>query len=567
MEGSIAVKLTDSSPKKGNVLMDSSKQPRVSLTLYQPNLAPSRLSIDEETITMGRSAECTIPIKDRYLSRRHAELCWTGSEWLLRDHGSANGTFVNGNRVDKQLRVRPGDRISLGDSEIVIETEAAASTPSISLADTSTGASMWLPAHDIDSREVTAGGGADRLQIVNTLAMELLEDRPLAELFDFIIERVMALMAPSRAALALLAPDRTSFVTVKLRCRDQSDSADLTISRTLLREVVEERKVLAFTDVAEDANLAQAKSIIGQSIRSALCAPLLVGDSVLGVLYVDYLLSQRNISRDDVRLAGQIARVAAIKLETTRLREEALVKQKMDEELKTAYEVQSRLLPAAPPECPGYEFAGLNRPCRTVSGDYYDFVVRPDGRVYFVIADVSGKGITAALVMASLATAFNIFARKDPSPAELVRELNETLAPKTAPRKFVTLFAGLLDPTEGKVEFANAGHTPPLWLQESGVTTLKETDMVVGLFTQAVYRNQTVQLAHGDSLLLFTDGVIEAENEEGAEMGSAAVEEKTSTFRPYDAATLIRKLEECVLEFAGPTPMTDDVTILSLRRQ
>ena len=167
--------------------------------------------------------------------------------------------------------------------------------------------------------------------------------------------------------------------------------------------------------------------------------------------------------------------------------------------------MQSRLLPAELPAIDGYAFAGTNKPCRTVSGDYYDVVVRPDGRMYFIIADVSGKGVTAALVMASVATAFNIFTRTDPTPADLVRELNVTLAPKTAPTKFVTLVVGVLDPKTGVVEFANAGHVAPLVISRNGVEQLRTTDMVVGLFASAQYRNQSVTLAEGDSIVLFTD--------------------------------------------------------------
>src|SRR5207237_8093018 len=137
-----------------------------------------------------------------------------------------------------------------------------------------------------------------------------------------------------------------------------------------------------------------AQSFIMQGIHSILCAPLMIGNSVVGVLYVDYLFTQRGIKEEDVKLVAQIGRFAAIKLETTRLREDAIQKRIMDEELRTASNIQKRLLPAAPAGIAGYTFVGTNQACRTVSGDYYDFAIRPDGMVYFVIGDVSGKGVT-----------------------------------------------------------------------------------------------------------------------------------------------------------------------------
>src|SRR5438552_12291463 len=198
-------------------------------------------------------------------------------------------------------------------------------------------------------------------------------------------------------------------------------------------------------DVSMEEKLSRAKSIIMQGIRSILCAPLTIGNSVVGVLYVDYLFTQRQIEADDVRLIGQIARFAAIKLEMIRLREEAIQKRIMDEELKTASVIQRRLLPPAPIGITGYTLVGANHSCCTVSGDYYDFVVRPDGKVYFVIADVSGKGVTAGLLMAGLQASFRIFTKNDPAPAALMMQLNVALKENLPQSKFVTLFLGRLD--------------------------------------------------------------------------------------------------------------------------
>jgi len=542
------------------------KAPVLKVTLRQPNSEASRLVLEGEKITMGRSADCSLPIRDRFLSRHHAEFLWQHGAWHIHDLGSANGTFLNGTRLEVIERLREGDIVMLGDSELQLGG-AAESTPRFSVDDSNSGLSIAIPIKQIgDMTDTHRDPNAEGLRILNRLAMELIEDRPMSELFDFIVERVMHLMAPSRCALALLNPDSKSFQAVYMRCRSDSDSQELAISRTLLEEVVIKKNVLSFNDVSQDENLAMAKSIVGQSIRSALCAPLVVGDTVLGVLYLDYLLTQRTIMEADVRLVAQISRVAAAKLETTRLREESHVKAKMEEELRTAYVIQSRLLPSKPPNIAGYRLAGVNRPVRTVSGDYYDFVERPDGRIYFIIADVSGKGITAALVMASTATAFGIFTKSDPTPAELMRNINQTLAPKTAPSKFVTMFIGVLDPATGVVGFCNAGHTPPLVLRGGRVEVLMTTDMVVGLFPQAQYRDQSTTLAAGDSLMMFTDGVIEAENEKGEELGHDAVCANGVAWHGLDAAEMIERLEKWVLSFTGSTPLGDDLTILALSR-
>jgi phosphoserine phosphatase RsbU/P len=531
---------------------------RVRFTVYQPGIAPQQVATKTEMITLGRASDCTIPIKDRFLSRRHAEIVHERGTWYVRDCGSVNGTLLNGVKIAEPVPLHPGDRIALGDSEVVFHADE--STSQLIAIDSDSHAKSLAIAMDEEER------GTERTRILNSLAVEFLADRPMSDLFEFILDRVVGLLHPSRAALALFGPDRSTFENVKLRRQDASDSPDLTISRTLLKEVIEGRKIVSYFDTSQDEKIARAASIIAQHIRSAVCAPLLVGDAVLGVLYIDYTSNRGAVTENDVRLVGHIARFAAVTLERTRLREEGLAKTKIDEELRTAYAIQKRLLPETLPQVEGYTFAAANRPCKTVSGDYYDVVVRPNGRIYFVIADVSGKGITAALVMSSVATAFNIFTRTDPTPADLLRELNATLAPKTAPTKFVTLVVGLLDPATGKIEFANAGHVPPLLISQSGVESLTSTDLVVGLFSHATYRNQFTQLERGDSLVLFTDGVTEAENSREEQLGLTTVANMLQPMHCVDAEQLLAAVDAHVAEYIGEVPAGDDVTMLAVAR-
>ncbi|MEA2417741.1 MAG: phosphoserine phosphatase RsbU/P [Thermoanaerobaculia bacterium] len=533
---------------------------RVRFTVYQPGLSPQQLTLPAENITLGRASDCTIPIKDRFLSRRHAEILIERGAWYVRDCGSVNGTTLNGVKLIETALLVPGDRIGLGDSEVVFHSDET--TSQFIAVDTDSHATNLAISVDDDEKERSN----EKTQILSTLALEFLADRPMAELFDFILDRVVFLLRPTRAAIALLGDDRVSFANVKLRRLDATESNDLAISRTLLRDVVEGRKVVSYFDTEQNDKFARAQSIIAQRIRSAVCAPLLVADAVLGVLYIDYTSARGVVSEDDVRLLAQIARFAAVTLERTRLREEAFAKAKIDEELRTAYTIQRRLLPTALPEIAGYCFAGANRPCKTVSGDYYDVVVRPDGRIYFVIADVSGKGITAALVMSSVATAFAIFTRHDPTPADLLRDINETLAPKTSPSKFVTMVAGVLDPATGIVSFANAGHVAPLVVSKDGVEAMHSTDIVVGILPNAQYRNQSLTLAAGDSLVLFTDGVTEAENIAEEQLGLDPVCEMLRTMHGREADAILDTIDTHVHEFIGEVPAGDDVTMLAMTR-
>ena len=537
------------------------------LQIKSPDTPRFEHILDSPRVVIGRGADCNLPIRDRYLSRRHAEIVQDRGEWVLRDCGSANGTYLNGSRVQVDTTLRPGDRIVIGDTSLTFQTHAgtgtgSASSGSLELSDDILAASIVIPLSDLDHAK-SETRDAERQRLLATLALELIEEKPADRLFELVVERIHGMLDASRTAIALFAGGTTEVKEVIARGVDEKP---LTISRTLLAQVVNERQAVAFVDLSSDSRFAEARSIAGQSIRSAVCAPLIAGETVLGVLYVDFLVTQREVANEDVRLLARIARLAATRLETARLREEELTKKRMEEDLRMAYAVQSRLLPADPPRIANYEVAGVNRPARSVSGDYYDYVVRPDGRVYFVIADVAGKGITAALVMASLATAFGLFAEEDPTPARLLTRLNTTIAPKLTSGKFVTLFAGVLHPDTGVLDFANAGHCPPLMITADSVRELKETDLVLGLFTSAKYRDQQTTIEPGASLVLFTDGIAEAEDDAGEELGMEPIVAAAKEGSARGAVAILESILRTVRKHTDGTPQLDDITIVSVSR-
>jgi sigma-B regulation protein RsbU (phosphoserine phosphatase) len=536
------------------------------VVVYPPGEGPVRHTLDVSPVTFGRGASCTIPIRDRFLSRQHLEFLSKGGSWFVRDLGSANGSWLNGRRVEGAERLRVGDTLTLGETEIVVGGKRTDQYFALDDRRLTPGLSVPIVAGAGD--EALSEAALERAMTINELAMELIADRSLDELFDFILDRVRSLMRPSRAAIALFGRDWSQFATIKMRSDEESDDVELVISRTILGEVVGEKRVVSIIDVGEHEKLSSAKSIMLQNIRSAICAPLIVGGQVIGVLYVDFLLGMKDIGDDDVRLMAQIARFAAAKVETTRLREKAVAKERMDEELRTAYLVQSRLLPTAPPVVEGWDLAGLNRPARMVSGDYYDFIISDSGLVWFFIADVSGKGITAALLMSGLAMAVGIFVRDEPTPASLLRELNRTLSPRLSPAKFVSMFAGCIDPSSpGRVRYANAGHCLPLLVRQNSVEEAGETDIVLGVVAEPEFRDQVVDLDPGDSLVLYTDGIAEAENFEGEEFGVEGVVEAVSGRHACRADDMIAAIETAVEAFVGDLTQADDVTILVASRK
>src|SRR6202165_5660868 len=235
--------------------------PPADLIVYSPLADPFRQPLDGDGISIGRAADCTIPIKDRFLSRKHAEIRAEKGQWVLRDCGSANGTYLNGTRLGKDHSLQTGDRIRVGETEMVFEAGEQDTDRILSIADTAPTTTITIPVREIDQQKYDTGD-IPKLKTLSALARELLEDRPLDELFGFMVERVLLHTQASRAAIGLLTTDGKSFMNVEVRRQDESDESELRISRTVLATVVEEKKALAFLDVIGDAKLSRVESII-----------------------------------------------------------------------------------------------------------------------------------------------------------------------------------------------------------------------------------------------------------------------------------------------------------------
>lgn len=539
--------------------------PAIELTLYEPNAAPRKLRLDADTITMGRTGPSMVQIKDRYLSRHHAEMRFHGGGWRLHDAGSVNGTFLNGTRVESAAPLKDGDRIRLGDTEVVIGEEMSTFVPDLE----KSVALFSIPA--MSAMERPESHGADgRDTLVQRLAMELIEDRPIAELFDLIADRIMDVLKPSRVALALLKEGGgIALDVVKLRRRDDSESTELKISTTLLHEVINDRKVLSFEGDEQNQKLAMAESIMGQSIRSAVCAPLLGANTVLGVLYIDYRVSLRVITEADLKLVAQVARIAAMKLESTRLRESALEQERMEGSLRLARDIQMRMIPRdIPRSSPGalFEMGAAIRPAKHVGGDFYDFHLAGTD-LYFCIADVAGKGVPAALMMAVTRTLFRSLIMTGASPGDIVSAVNRQLCSEADPSMFVTAFCAVLDLTTGVLRFANAGHNRPLLIAVDGAVSelTVRSGLALGALAKFTYVEEQATLQRGEMIYLYTDGISEATNPDDEMFSEDRLKELLHEQSREDAHHIAAVTVEAVENFARGAPQSDDLTILCIR--
>jgi sigma-B regulation protein RsbU (phosphoserine phosphatase) len=269
----------------------------------------------------------------------------------------------------------------------------------------------------------------------------------------------------------------------------------------------------------------------------------------------------------DARLLSLFANQAAAALETARLHREAIEKELIEKELELAAAIQREILPRSLPEIPGVELAAANLPTRQVGGDYYDVFPLSGGRLGFLVADVSGKGIPAALLVSTVHAAVHLQIDEAKSVGDLISRIDRHLQRYAATRKFLTIFFGLLESGTGVLRYVSAGHNPGLLVKSSGeVRRLESTGVPLGMFPSASWREETLELSRGDLLALYTDGLTEAVNETDEEFGLERLSALLAEGRELPAQALCERTFAAVADFAGRMPQYDDQTLLLVRR-
>lgn len=305
----------------------------------------------------------------------------------------------------------------------------------------------------------------------------------------------------------------------------------------------------------------------GFRTRSILCVPIRNRKGrIVGVLQ---LLNKKEgtFGEADLEFLALVSEHVAIGMENATLHLSLLEKDRMQRELAFGKEIQKRLLPEPPQGIAGTEIAATSVACFEVGGDSYDFIELASGDLAVAIADVSGKGVAAALVMSSLQAALRVAAPLDESPVRLAARLDKLVRELAGGRKYVTLFFGYYEPETGRLRYVNAGHNPPLVLHEGGVTTLASTGVPIGLVPSPAWREAEVVLERGASLVLFTDGMTEASSPDDEEFGNERFQALASSLAGRPPAGVIEALLEGVTAFEGGTRPSDDKTLVVLRRR
>ena len=306
-----------------------------------------------------------------------------------------------------------------------------------------------------------------------------------------------------------------------------------------------------------------------QEAGVVLVVPLISSGSLVGLLSLGPRRSERGYSTDDLRLLNSLAGYAAPAMRVGQLvrqqQAEARQRERIEQELKIAQIIQQQFLPKSLPDLPSWHVAAFYRPARTVGGDFYDFIPLPDGRVMFVVGDVTDKGIPAALVMASTHALLRDAAPRLISPGKVLGHVNDMLCVDIPAHMFVTCLALVLDPVSGQIEFANAGHDVPYVRTRNGVQELRARGMPLGLMQGMDYEEKSFQFEPGDCALLHSDGLAEAHAPDREMFGFPRVSALVGKGPSGEAL-----IDLCLTElgsFTGPEhEQEDDITLVSLQR-
>ncbi|MCI0718832.1 MAG: FHA domain-containing protein, partial [Acidobacteria bacterium] len=400
-----------------------------------PSGQTKRVQLENKRWTLGRSNENNFGFpEDSGLSRQHLALERDNDAWTVRDLGSKNGTFLNDLRIQSKHLLSPGDRITASLLTVVFEPQPE-KVPQVSIVfdrtrtDISSAQTFSTSLNDlISSQTISAkpdrGRTSEQWKTPQAAFLragrELSLGRPLQELFEVILDLSIEAVGAERGVLMTLEGSQLAV--------QASRGNGFRISTTVRDRVLNEKTSLLIRNVQDEEAFRSMQSIVSQGVRALMAVPLQTDNQVIGLIYVDTSHWLREFSSDDLSLLTVMANVAAIRIERERLAELEHARRRLAGELEQAAEIQRQFLPACAPRVSGLELAGFNASCRTVGGDYYDFLAYPDGRVAVMVGDVCGKGMPAALLMMGLQARVQVLAGEPNPPAAVVDRLNRVLS-------------------------------------------------------------------------------------------------------------------------------------------
>jgi sigma-B regulation protein RsbU (phosphoserine phosphatase) len=515
---------------------------------------------------IGRQPNLEVTLDSAAVSRRHARLTWELGQVFVEDLGSSNGTFVNDTKITRRTRIRAGDSLRIGTSLFRLDATTAAAESDMTI--------QSLTAAATSNEEIYRDNAADKLRAVLQLAHQLGRSLDPEDLLRRLLDRLLVLFPKADRALALRRDEDTPVLQAAVSRRGQM-SAPAAFSHSVLRRVFGETVAVLAEDTRQAQSLAAGATLASLGIQSVLCVPLQAQNGrVFGALQLDRSQAGKPFSPDDLYLLTAVALMVAPVLENAELHGELIEKERLQRELALAREIQLSYLPRERVWLAGgpVELAAELHPAFEVSGDFYDYFPLDAGRLAFAVADVSGKGMAAALFMTQVHALARHLAQSFAGPADLLAQLNNAIARDNPGFFFVTVALGVYDAATGRLVLAHGGHPPSLLRRRDG--TVEEIAArgapLVGLQPDVRRSEEAViDLAPGDSVILYTDGVTESPRLDSTQelFGTSRLMDAVRNLPASgDLPSWIAAIRGAVSEFSGPDCAADDITVLALRR-
>ena len=543
--------------------------------LSEPSLAVAALSVDvngEKSLVrleagsygVGRAPTNQLSYPNAVgLSRQHLIIERQGNDWVARDLGSTNGTLVNGERIAEPRTLRSGDQITAGQVTLVYReiTGAGGTVEFTDDAPAPAGSTTIVESlRGLVAEESEEGGRHMRALI--TAGRQLSTHLPLPKLFDLILDLSAEAVGAARGILMTIENEELQIRSAK--------GHDLRISSHVRDMVIQQKRSLLVRDAMADSELAAHASIVMNRVRSMMAVPLQTDKQVIGLIYLDSSSSSKGFGKQDLSLLTVMANMAAVRIENARLAEVEQAERLRARELEDAALIQRSLLPSRFPPFPDrtdFELHAAMVPAKEVGGDLFDFFLLDSERLAFVLGDVSGKGVPAALFMAIARTLLRGAAHHHTSPGACLSDINQSLAEQNSSMMFVTFFYGILNTRTGVVEYCNAGHNPPYAFSPDGrIRALEDRcGPMLGIAEGFQYGTRSLELQPGEGVLVYTDGVTEAANKKGEFYGESRLEAYLTAHASQTAEELVRGLHAEVEHFEAGARRSDDITVLALR--
>jgi len=538
------------------------------LVVVDPNGRRFRLPLHPFPYRMGRAPDNHLVLRDSRVSRYHAQITFNFGEFAVEDLGSRHGVWVNGQRVEKKLRLAGAERIEFGVPEgyQVHFTCGPEEAPKAALKPV------------LAETQRTGTANLEKLRAVLEVARSLQSSFSTDDVLNTVVDAALSATGAERGFLLLFDEEHQLQVrSARAANGGNLPPQELRVPRRLIQQALESRRDLFSMsfDPTAHSEMSPGNTITDLELRSVVCVPLvhvnLSGSAVTqivnmaranaGLLYMDSRIGVLDLAGGNRELLQTLAIEASTVLENARLLQEERLKQKIEEELDVARHIQQSLLPRNLPQDGWFVVCGSSDSSHQVGGDYFDVMPMGPEAWSLVIADVSGKGVSSALVASFLQGAF-LSASSTTSITDVLSRINTFLNDRAEHGKYATMFYSRVD-AAGRLIFSNAGHCAPLLVRKNGdVEKLMATSLPVGLVAEAPFSTDFRDLMPGDRLVLYTDGVTEAQNPAGDFFGRSRLRHTVSAASGAQCHALHAAIHTAIRSFTAGAEQADDLTLV-----